>query len=36
LLVTGFLHRLLDLHLEWIDLVEAELAPREDASSPAT
>jgi DNA-binding PadR family transcriptional regulator len=35
LLVTGFLRRLLDLHLEWVDLVEAELAPQEDASSPA-
>jgi DNA-binding PadR family transcriptional regulator len=34
LLVTGFLRRLLDLHLEWIDVVEAELAPQEDASSP--
>jgi DNA-binding PadR family transcriptional regulator len=27
LLVTDFLHRLLDLHLEWIDTVERELAP---------
>jgi PadR family transcriptional regulator, regulatory protein AphA len=31
LLATGFLRRLLDLHLEWIDLVETELAPRADA-----
>jgi DNA-binding PadR family transcriptional regulator len=28
LLATGFLHRLLDLHLELVDEVERELAPR--------
>jgi DNA-binding PadR family transcriptional regulator len=27
LLVTGFLRRLLDLHLEWVDEVERELTP---------
>jgi DNA-binding PadR family transcriptional regulator len=32
LLVTGFLRRLLDLHLEWIDRVEAELAPHAEAN----
>jgi DNA-binding PadR family transcriptional regulator len=36
LLVTAFLRRLLDLHLEWIDLVEAELAPPEDVRHPTT
>jgi PadR family transcriptional regulator, regulatory protein AphA len=34
LLVTGFLRRLLDLHLEWIDRVEAELAPQAEAVRP--
>jgi len=28
LLVTGFLRRLLDLHLEFVDQVERELAPQ--------
>ncbi|MDX6620016.1 MAG: hypothetical protein QOK36_2402 [Gaiellales bacterium] len=32
LLVNGFLRRLLDLHLEWIDRVEAELASQADAN----
>lgn len=32
LLVNGFLRRLLDLHLEWIDRVEAELASQPDAN----
>jgi DNA-binding PadR family transcriptional regulator len=32
LLVTGFLRRLLDLHLEWIERVEAELALQADAN----
>jgi hypothetical protein len=26
-MTNGFLRRLLELHLEWIDEVEAELAP---------
>ena len=30
LLSTGFLRRLLDLHLEWIDEVERELAPPDE------
>ncbi len=31
LLVTDFLRRLLDLHLEFVDEVERELAPRAQA-----
>jgi len=34
LLVTGFLRRLLDLHSELVDRVEAELAPRVDGGKP--
>jgi hypothetical protein len=35
-LVIDFLRALLDLHLEWVDEVERELAPRQRASrSPA-
>lgn len=33
LLVTGFLRRLLDLHAEWIDEVECELAPSPEADA---
>jgi DNA-binding PadR family transcriptional regulator len=33
LLVTGFLHRLLELHLELVDAVERELTPASEASS---
>jgi len=33
LLVTGFLRRLLDLHLEFVDEIERELAPKARKSS---
>jgi DNA-binding PadR family transcriptional regulator len=36
LLVTGFLRRLLDLHLEFVDEVERELAPERRRESPRT
>ena len=36
LLVTGFLRRLLDLHLEFVDEVESELAPERRRESPRT
>jgi DNA-binding PadR family transcriptional regulator len=36
LLVNGFLRRLLDLHLEWVDEVERELAPARRRKSPLT
>lgn len=35
LLTTGFLRRLLDLHLEWIDDVERDLAPSADDTADA-
>ena len=34
LLVIGFLRRLLELHLEWVDEVERELAPEPAVTSP--
>lgn len=33
-LVLGFMHRLLELHLELVDEVERQLAPRRPNSAP--